>query len=780
MMGLWNKLIGALKWMWNGFCCALKWIKIAIISSWNYVQALIRLMIPFRYSMVTIILISSLFFNAAGKDLLLSLADDPYDAQTFFSFLIIWCISIWYFSRQLSRIDHDDFFSSLKGYPKKHKNHWNWLQRITPRALGFLPFGILALAFPLAAGDYLGDPHFAGKANIGILSACSLGLGVLFLVFISSWRKWLQWREDEAAYGPKKNLFDVGKPPLLKGWWNRLIPPWMQKMLWWLGAYLWAVFLIIEFVGFFGLIWFDPQNATKFGIGPVLFMAMVGWVSLANFLMSLGKDCKFPVLTLAVLWAVVISPIADNHQVRTIETLEADTNTTWDQRLTVEQDFLQWLNSRPQHFNDRKIRPVFFISAEGGGIRAAYWTANLLAAFQDANPRFAEHVYALSGVSGGSLGTALFVNLIKNQNKLNCPDPKAEWKPGEVRKCTHAVLSEDFLAPTIASLLYPDLMQRFNPFPFKFPDRAFALETSFEKGWEKHLDNHQFSESFLGIWDSPDKRGSETPPRLPSLFLNSTWVEGGNRIITSNVKIAQADFPDAEDLLSILCRDMPLSTAVHNSARFSYVSPAGTVEEPVIGGKPCQQLMKEANAKKEPEKIGALKNIKAKLANGDADRKDWGHLVDGGYFENSGNTTTYDILKSLEIKLKPQKHLACSQLMSENSRPKYVPVVVTLINDPKLADPTDANKSQDSGELLSPLKTLFQTRDSRGSYARESIKKYVNEQICGVYIEFKLNDQEGVLPLSWVLSEPVKNNIQEQVNQALAGLARDPLNMATR
>ncbi len=52
--------------------------------------------------------------------------------------------------------------------------------------------------------------------------------------------------------------------------------------------------------------------------------------------------------------------------------------------------------------------PVFIIAAEGGGIYAASAAATMLAILQDAVPEFSEHVFAISGVSGGAIGAAIF------------------------------------------------------------------------------------------------------------------------------------------------------------------------------------------------------------------------------------------------------------------------------------------------------------------------------------------------------------------------------------
>ena len=50
------------------------------------------------------------------------------------------------------------------------------------------------------------------------------------------------------------------------------------------------------------------------------------------------------------------------------------------------------------------MRPVYLIAAEGGGIRAAYWTASALATFEGCAARSG---FVSSGISGGSVGFAV-------------------------------------------------------------------------------------------------------------------------------------------------------------------------------------------------------------------------------------------------------------------------------------------------------------------------------------------------------------------------------------
>ena len=113
--------------------------------------------------------------------------------------------------------------------------------------------------------------------------------------------------------------------------------------------------------------------------------------------------------TKLMLAVVLFSLWNDNHRVRTLNEspeLEATREDLRDALST-------WLNRQQYRLVNSEDRyPLYIVNAEGGGIRAAYWTATVLGKIQKDNPCFADQLFALSGVSGGSLGSAVFVALL--------------------------------------------------------------------------------------------------------------------------------------------------------------------------------------------------------------------------------------------------------------------------------------------------------------------------------------------------------------------------------
>src|SRR5262249_16147051 len=133
------------------------------------------------------------------------------------------------------------------------------------------------------------------------------------------------------------------------------------------------------------------------------------------------------------------------------------------------------------------------------------------------------------------------------------------------------IMATDALAADVASMLFPDLVQRFIPFPLPRTDRALAFESAWNQAWSIWVGSDRFAAPFDDLWDT---RWSDRP----ALLLNATAVETGKRIIASSIRIDSEHFVDAVDALSVIddgtgTRTIPLSTAAHLSARFPYVSP---------------------------------------------------------------------------------------------------------------------------------------------------------------------------------------------------------------
>lgn len=201
--------------------------------------------------------------------------------------------------------------------------------------------------------------------------------------------------------------------------------------------------------------------------------------------------------------------------------------------------------------------PMLVVATAGGGIRAAYWTATILerleADFKDQGG-VRPYLFAISGVSGGSVGATAFDAAVIKRDENHC----MAGKPGDAA-CPVATdfLKEDFLAPAVASLVLwmrrrvflPDLGQG---------DRGSALEKSFE-----HASDGLLARPFLSFFhlakDSVANEGQES--WRPILLLNATHEESGNRIITGQF------LSNATSLLTAWTRCMSLERTCGQAQR---------------------------------------------------------------------------------------------------------------------------------------------------------------------------------------------------------------------
>ena len=250
-----------------------------------------------------------------------------------------------------------------------------------------------------------------------------------------------------------------------------------------------------------------------------------------------------------------------------------------------------WLRTRETEASGKPY-PVFIVTAEGGGIRAAYWTAGVLAALHDAHPRFADHVLALSGVSGGSMGASVYAALAMDSNTaLACK------REGGAQGCARAIGSADLLSAPLAAML---LSEPFNRITARIggADRAVALDQALEHAWRNTMGDDRFAAPF-----------GEVAARRMLVLPNATSAASAQRLVITPLK-ADTEFENAQVLDG---RAFTFSTATLLSARFPGLSPAGVLKD-------------------QEDKSGFGKALR---------------IVDGGYADNSGTATGADVLKAL-------------------------------------------------------------------------------------------------------------------------------------
>ena len=635
---------------------------------------------------LTILGAVGLAFIPQGVETLRLVAQPGWNFPLFLFSVATWSLAAWYSARlTLGRV----FLHGHSALDRSDTPYLLAMRTWLPRFLGVLPNALLGLTF-----WRIGEPVLA--------SACAAA-GMAVFVFVLKRRSWFVSR-------------------------FRLLEPGSPESVRFAGLQRRTVISVSIAIGIsFALLaalWRWPIAVTKVVTAPVLVaFALASWILFGDLILTyFFKQARLPSMAAApLLLFVVFSTTNDNHAVALID------DSAPFLRREIDPHIDAWLQARVAGGELRRGQPfpLYLVAAEGGGIRAAYWAGIVLSKLQDdSRGLFSRHVFGMSGVSGGSLAVASFASLMAEGAGGRLPaSPCALADPlHPFGHCMRRTLRRDFLSPTLGYLMYPDMLQRFLPFPVQQWDRSRAMEASLEAGWREATGSSRFGQRFDRLWQGDARRD------VPSLLLNATLVDGGNRVIASDLAI-DGRFPDAYDAFDPLIdlRRMSLATAIHNSARFSYISPAGTV----YACRRDKQL--------------------APCAPGLA-RAPWGRLIDGGYFENSGVETLRDLLFALRPAL----------LRWRAQGYDIEPAVIVISSSPGALAPSgkqDPSTAQLDmtflSELLAPPLGLFNTRAARATFAVTAERRDMALMVASDaprFLWFGMQAKHDT-PLGWALAE---------------------------
>ena len=635
---------------------------------WNFIKRVYAFFIPIRFSFLALgVLIFAFWLSDQGSDILRALIEDRSPGEKLrvlallaTSFLL--ATAIWFWSRHLLR------------YRPNESDEWPELALWAPRILGVAVFAVEIVGFVIVARQY--PAEYPGKLW------WTIGLLVLTAAIY-----WL--------------LVVLQRPPggTVRTW--RDVRPATRARL--------VATIVLEIVLF---IWamVNPVSWRLLGVAAVLVLTIAVWVPLGSFLVGVAEKVRFPIMGFLIVWAFAISRWTDNHPVRRVPGPVS--------RTAMQTAFDAWYARVQQlpHAPGKDI-PVFVVATEGGGIRAAFWTAAVLTHLQTDVPAFADHCFAISGVSGGSLGAITFDALLARHNELvKSGAAPTEPLPAQARR----FLNFDALSGMLAAMAQPDLLQRFIPAPI-LPDRQAALEHGWERGWRHAFGDHdnRFAGGLLAM--------SAAHPELPRLFINGTMVETGDRIVTSPVDVRSLlGFRNAFDAFDQLQSDIPLSTGSGMSSRFAYVSPAGIMSNP---------------------------------------KGEIGHVIDGGYFENSGGVTAGEVVAFLDAQRRAGARIRPVVIDIDYWENPTGDMSGPFCPAPGIGGPSPLPPAHFAIDTLAPLLGFTNTRSARGSLAVGALAQHMRRPEGGEdMLEFRLVRRDVPLPLGWVLSERAMDAIDAAVH----------------
>lgn len=681
----------------------------------DFFKSLWWLMVNAGYLFLILLLSAiALIVPAQAQDFIYVFIQDP-DAQYIFWVglsLLLWCFITWYSASIILQIDPLTINLQSVQANKAHEERLRYF----PRWLGVVPVGIMIFAIYKVPLGF--------KQNQLIYTVCLLAMGVvLFLLFY-----WLDKRKT-AASNPKGMK---GLQPYFKGetfsefpkkWkdikatyaWptaaeveafrksageNKI--PTIRQQLRFIYNYRWVRF----YYSFFGIL---AAFLVMITCSPPITYHLALWVKPASVVILGTAFLTFTFTLIAyfhdyanrpfgvgvLVWVIGWSYINDNTAPRYMGTIGTDT------RPSVEAAFrdwsqVKWKNWKVNH--PGKNMPVVLMSMEGGGIRGINWTVQVLHKLDSQFNGFYDQVFAISGVSGGGVGATHYATFRADQltNKVG----------EDGYKNFHRFMMRDFLSPLTAAFLFPDNFQKVIPVAMPWVERSKMLGKTWDWDYEDLMGSNSMASSFLGLWPNDSNRY-----RIPSLFLNGTLAENGQRVITSNIKTKGSPwFSDDIDYFSYAEKHISVSTAALSCCRFPFITSGCLLESP--------------------------DDVK-------------GHVIDGGYRENTGLQTLYNIYSSIE-----------DQLLADS----VDLIVIYLKNgvDELNADPKPLRILHDIGTPPSGIINVNGT-----GMPAKGITQFC-EQVFGdsIFFQVKLENRKSTLklPLGWYMSDRVDRVIQNRAD----------------
>lgn len=477
--------------------------------------------------------------------------------------------------------------------------------------------------------------------------------------------------------------------------------------------------------------------AVSFGPLPMVLLAFAVLLGFGNMITTLsvktGINIHFIIFLIAALFAT-----PENHFVRTalIHERKADPD-VYKKRQNIQQYFNNWVSQHPA-IDTVKEYPMYFVLGNGGASRSAYWVASVLGRLEDSSikagkERFSDHVFCLSGTSGGGVGVASFYALLKYADKKD-NTPAFETSAKEY-------LRQDFLTYTLARMLGPDYFNYIPIINWAIPnrDRVDALETGFERAedtshYKLHFDSTYFDQCIA-------KQGEYNG--LPVLCINTTRVQDGNPGVVCSIQLDPKLFNKRVDVVSLFPQDtsIRLSTAAILGARFPYMSPAGRIDQHT--------------------RHGVREHF----------------FVDGGYFDNSGAGVVQEMIRAI-IKIAD----TISNVQMKRRMQKLKIVVLHITNSPQ-GDIHIKPITPFKNDLSSPLLTILGAYDMQTTVNDMRLSNFITDvnqrpDSAGLskalYYPIHLyNDLEekadtlsnGPYAMNWFISDSVRNEMDRRLTK---------------
>lgn len=528
------------------------------------------------------------------------------------------------------------------------------------------------------------------------------------------------------------------------------------------GYFGWFNVIGVIGVAFYTVSIFILGFAQGTGPFPFLILAFGVLLGLADLITGFSVRYRVNFHFLLFLLAFFLG-LKETHKVRTFVVKNGAGN-GYLERPDLESYLRAWLDARvPAHDTTKRMYDAYFILSNGGASRSGYWTASILGSLEDSTlawmkegagtggmprqamgagkadqgrtpgqatgyGRFSDHIFCLSGTSGGGVGVATFFSMLKDRRQLDT---------GSYVRSAQGFLRQDFFTYTVARMLGPDYLNYITHFS-STGDRGRALEEALERS-SQELDTSDYAVPFYAPFSGFTALDGDRRLAMPLLFVNTTRMQDGNPGVVTNLRLDSNLFNKRIDVLSLLDtdKDISLASGAILGARFPYLSPAGNIDN--------------------------------------------NYFVDGGYFDNSGAGVVQELIQGI-LDIVRRDSLNHGRLFEQLRRVRFR--ILHIVNSPVGPAPTEFQPVRPiDNDLFSPLITIVGAYNMQTTVNDMRLYHFIKELGAQGYLadhhrislykeifEWQkdvkrgmLVDTEAVYPMNWFMSERTRVRMDQRV-----------------
>ena len=283
------------------------------------------------------------------------------------------------------------------------------------------------------------------------------------------------------------------------------------------------------------------------------------------------------VISLGLLsWFLWCSTLVDTKKFESLMAFSGSTEVPipagCDSRMSIHDYAYNWLDKRRSDTAN-----IYLIAGQGGGSRAGFWTSSFLANIDDSTYRlgsksFYNNLFAMSTVSGSSVGANVYVTAKKNKLAHNDDSAIAVTD-------LRSFFENDYFSSSLLRLFFTHPLQRFLPFYFS---------SGFQNKNRNDQLIHEENTSFNSIFSPKNRNGYNRPfeiittshsehiGRHPLMLFNTYNVTNSEKSVISPVELVNSAHEEFLD--SLKCESwITQGQAVNLSQMFPVMSGSAVV-----------------------------------------------------------------------------------------------------------------------------------------------------------------------------------------------------------